>query len=122
MSDNAKNTDFDHAVVIFTKPNCVQCAATERRLQTAGVAYTAIDLTQNPELVDALRAQGFTAAPVVQGPDGDMYAGYNPDRLKTIITAMKSVSPNPQRHAPSATQTPVLPPSATQTLGPSPRL
>lgn len=106
MSDNAKDTDFDHGVVIFTKPNCVQCAATERRLQKAGVEYTAIDLSANPDLIEALRSRGFTAAPVVQGPDGDMYAGYNPDRLKAIITAMRSGNVNSPAESSNPMQSP----------------
>lgn len=92
MSDNAAPatdiSDFDHAVVVFTKPNCVQCDATQRKLQRAGIDYQAVDLTENPDLINQLREMGFASAPVVKQPDGQMYSGYNPERIKSIISAM----------------------------------
>ncbi|MDO5722462.1 MAG: glutaredoxin domain-containing protein [Actinomycetaceae bacterium] len=97
---------FEHTVVVFAKPNCVQCDATQRKLQRAGVAYQSVDLTTNPELVETLRSLGFAAAPVVRGPDGQMHAGYNPDRIKSIIAAMGNATgnlPNPQSDTPLPT-------------------
>lgn len=33
------------AVTVYTKPNCVQCKATFRALDKAGIDYTAVDIT-----------------------------------------------------------------------------
>ena len=44
------------AVTVYTKPNCVQCKATFRALDKAGIDYTAVDITLD---TDARESQCF---------------------------------------------------------------
>lgn len=70
-------------VVIYTKPNCVQCNMTKRRFEDNGVAYTTIDITKDPSALDTLIENGFKAAPVVNV--GDLWwAGFQPDKIDSV--------------------------------------
>ena len=44
------------AVTVYTKPNCVQCKATFRALDKAGIDYTPVDITLD---TDARESQCF---------------------------------------------------------------
>lgn len=70
--------------IVFTKNNCTQCTATERELDSLGVIYTEINIEENPEYLDQLKAAGFRSAPVVVTPKGS-WAGYKPDRIKEVF-------------------------------------
>jgi len=72
-------------VTVYTKPSCVQCTATYRALDKAGIAYHSVDITKDTEAFDRLKALGHQSAPVVESPVGD-WAGFQPDR----ITELKS--------------------------------
>lgn len=69
---------------IYTKPNCVQCEATKRYFDNKGVAYTTVDITQDPEALDILIAEGFKAAPVVNAGT-DWWSGFQPDKIDAYI-------------------------------------
>ncbi|WP_029068497.1 glutaredoxin-like protein NrdH [Jonesia quinghaiensis] len=78
------------SVTVYSKPSCVQCDATYRALDKKGVAYTVIDLTQDPEAMDMVRGLGYMQAPVVVAGD-DHWAGFRPDRI-AAVAAQVSVS------------------------------
>lgn len=70
-------------VVIYTKPNCVQCNMTKKRFQDNGVPYTTVDITTDPDALDTLIKNGFKAAPVVNV--GDLWwAGFQPDKIDSV--------------------------------------
>jgi glutaredoxin-like protein NrdH len=70
-------------VVIYTKPNCVQCNMTKKRFQDNGVAYTTVDITEDADALDEMIAKGFKAAPVVNV--GDLWwSGFQPDKIDAI--------------------------------------
>ena len=70
-------------VTVYTKPNCVQCNMTKKRLEDKGIAYSTVDITQDPEALDKLISQGFQAAPVVNVGDR-WWAGFQPDEIDSI--------------------------------------
>lgn len=72
------------AVTVYSKPNCVQCTATYRALDKAGVTYQIFDLTQNPEAMTKLLAHGYQQAPVVWVNDTTHWSGFRPDLIKQI--------------------------------------
>lgn len=69
--------------LVYTKPLCVQCDATKRALNRAGIAYEIIDLTQDPDARAAVAARGFLQVPVVIADD-DAWSGFRPDKLKQL--------------------------------------
>ena len=53
------------AVTVYTKPACVQCTATKKALDRAGVDYEIVDITMDSEARDYVMALGYLQAPVV---------------------------------------------------------
>jgi len=71
------------AITVYSKPSCVQCDATKRALNKAGVAYDLVDVTTDPDALDRVRALGYARAPVVVA-DSDHWSGFRPDKLKEV--------------------------------------
>ena len=70
-------------ITVWSKPQCVQCDATKRKLDKAGIAYTEHDLTEHPDKAAEFRDQGYATAPIVITPRG-AWAGYQHDHLKRL--------------------------------------
>ncbi|MGO1570911.1 MAG: glutaredoxin family protein [Canibacter sp.] len=72
-------------ITIYTTPNCGQCNLTKKLLETAGVQYTPVDLTQDEAahkyVTDEL---GYTQAPIVV-TDNDHWSGFRPTKLNALI-------------------------------------
>ena len=73
-------------ITVYTKPACVQCNATFRALDKAGIDYTKVDITVDAAARDYVMALGYLQAPVVVAGN-DHWAGFRPDRLKTLTAA-----------------------------------
>src|SRR3954470_12831240 len=52
------------SVTVYTKPACVQCNATYKALDKAGIAYDVIDISVDSEARDYVMALGYLQAPV----------------------------------------------------------
>lgn len=81
-------------VVVYTKDNCVQCRATEKKLVKCG-----IDAEERSAVDHAaeLKARGHLGAPVVVvlSPDGDVvdeWAGYRPERVAALQGTVATVA------------------------------
>ena len=53
------------AITVYSKPNCVQCSATYRALDKAGLVYRTVDVALDVEALEQVRALGYAQAPVV---------------------------------------------------------
>ncbi|MDO5726735.1 MAG: glutaredoxin-like protein NrdH [Bowdeniella nasicola] len=71
------------SITVFSKPNCVQCDATYRALRKQGLDYTVVDITEDAEALENVKALGYVQAPVVFA-DGEHWSGFRPDRIKAI--------------------------------------
>lgn len=71
---------------IYTKPACVQCDMTKRYMDKNGIAYTTVDITQDPDALDMILGMGFSSAPVVISEKGS-WAGFQPDRINSLLAA-----------------------------------
>lgn len=72
-------------VIVYSKPVCVQCKATKRAFDKAGVKYREVDLTQDAEALEHVKALGYSAAPVVVAND-EHWSGFRPDKIKELVT------------------------------------
>ncbi|MDN5654088.1 MAG: glutaredoxin-like protein NrdH [Kocuria sp.] len=70
-------------VTVYAKPLCVQCDATKRALNKAGVAYDVVDITEDDAARARVRAMGYAQAPVVV-TEHDHWSGFRPDKIKAI--------------------------------------
>lgn len=71
------------SVIVYSKPNCVQCTATYRALEQRGVAFEMVDLTVDQESYNAIMGMGYRQAPVVIAGD-DHWAGFRPDKINAL--------------------------------------
>lgn len=72
-------------ITVYTKPACVQCNATYKALDKAGVEYRVVDISEDADARDYVMALGYLQAPVVVAGD-EHWSGFRPDRIKTLAT------------------------------------
>ncbi|MDY7543029.1 MULTISPECIES: glutaredoxin domain-containing protein [unclassified Cryobacterium] len=77
-------------VTVYSKPGCVQCAATVRKLTQLGIDFTLIDVTQDPVALEYVTGLGHIQAPVVETP-GASWSGYRPDLINALRTSLDLV-------------------------------
>lgn len=76
-------------ITVYSKPSCVQCDATTRALDKAGIVYATVDMSADPDALERVKALGHLQAPVVEiktGGDPITWAGFRPDLIKQHIT------------------------------------
>lgn len=76
-------------VTVLSKPSCVQCTATYRALDKAGIEYSTVDITQDAEAYELAKSLGHMSAPVVIAGD-DNWGGFRPDRIQELASALKA--------------------------------
>lgn len=74
------------AIIVYTKPSCVQCTATTRALNKYGLEFTEVDLVEDADALATIKSLGYQQAPVIFA-DGDHWAGYRPDKIKALVPA-----------------------------------
>lgn len=85
---------------------CMQCTQTKRQFVKAGVDFTERDLEDAPEdLVQRMKDEGFTSAPVVITDAHGAWAGFNPGKIKEVVASQTdSASASPTTATPSIMQ------------------
>ncbi len=78
-------------VTVYSKPACVQCNATYRALDKKGIAYETVDMSQDVDALERVRALGYMQAPVVMA-GGDHWSGFRPDKIEELAAAAASVA------------------------------
>ncbi|AKE40823.1 glutaredoxin-like protein NrdH [Corynebacterium kutscheri] len=71
------------SITLYTKPACVQCNATKKALDRAGLDYTSVDISIDDEARDYVMALGYLQAPVVE-VDGEHWSGFRPERINSL--------------------------------------
>lgn len=73
-------------ITLYTKPACVQCTATKRALDKAGLEYTTVDISLDDDARDFVMAMGHLQAPVVVAGE-ENWSGFRPDRINALAAA-----------------------------------
>lgn len=68
---------------MYSKPLCVQCDATKRALNKAGISYDLVDITEDADALAKVKSLGYVQAPVVITAE-DHWSGFRPDKIKAI--------------------------------------
>ena len=87
----------DGQITVYAKPACVQCDATKRILSKYGLPFVEIDLSLNEDVVDQLKAAGWMRAPVVMTPQGEVWSGFRPDRIRDLASRKPSRATGTER-------------------------
>ncbi|MGO3885170.1 MAG: glutaredoxin-like protein NrdH [Mycetocola sp.] len=70
-------------ITVYTKPSCVQCNATYRALDSKGIEYNVLDLSQDEQALEDVKALGYLQAPVVITGE-DHWSGFRPDKIEEL--------------------------------------
>ncbi|HFI0635156.1 TPA: glutaredoxin-like protein NrdH [Streptococcus suis] len=71
-------------VTIYSKNDCVQCKMSKKFLDQHNVAYTEINLDEQPEYIEHVKGLGFSSAPVIE-TENDVFSGFQPAKLKALV-------------------------------------
>lgn len=76
-------------VVVYTRPNCIQCRYTTRELDRLALEYVKVNVDEDDEARDAVvaygRESGTTQLPVVVTGAGT-WTGFSPDKLRALAS------------------------------------
>lgn len=76
-------------VTVYSKPQCVACDRTAKKLDRHGVPYKTVDITEDAEAFEYVTGLGYQQAPVVLVIDGTgqetHFSGYRPDMIRLYI-------------------------------------
>lgn len=70
-------------ITLFTAPSCVQCTATKKALDGKGLDYDTVDVSQDSEALERVRAMGYRQAPVVIAGE-EHWCGFRPDLIQKL--------------------------------------
>lgn len=71
-------------VIVYSKPNCMQCQFTKKYLKNKGIPFEEKDVEQNDEAIDELKKMGFSSLPVVIAEGLEAFNGFRPDMLNRL--------------------------------------
>ena len=71
-------------IKVFSRPRCVQCNATYRALDEAGLQYEVIDASQSAEATEFVKNLGYLEAPVVYVDEFTHWSGFRPDKIDEL--------------------------------------
>lgn len=75
-------------IIVYSKPDCVQCTATYRMLDARELDYKIIDITLDAEAAAFVAGLGHKRAPVVVVRKDDEvvahWSGFNPERIAKV--------------------------------------
>lgn len=74
-------------LTVYTKPQCVQCTATKRALDSAGIEYTLVDVSEDGAALLTIKELGYLQVPVVVTALGDHWSGFRPDKINALREA-----------------------------------
>lgn len=75
------------SIVVWEKPNCVQCMQTKKEFDKRGIQYKTRKLT--PKAIEKFLELGLMAAPIVE-TDDRRWSGFRLDRIKSLEYHLKS--------------------------------
>lgn len=75
------------AVIVYSKPNCPQCEHTKRDMDTLGIAYQAIDLSNDKSQLQRLVQAGYRTAPIVETQLG-AWSGYDREKIRSLLQSI----------------------------------
>jgi glutaredoxin-like protein NrdH len=71
------------AITVYSKPGCVQCNSTYRKLDKHGVSYLTVDISEDAAAFEYVQSLGYAKVPVVVADD-EHWAGFQPDLIAAL--------------------------------------
>lgn len=71
-------------VIVYSKPNCMQCNFTKKYLEDKGIPYEVKDIAENEAAIEEVKSLGFSSLPVVLAEGLEAFNGFRPDMLNHL--------------------------------------
>ena len=71
------------SITVYSKPGCVQCAATTRALDRQGIHYTVVDVSEDMQAFALVQGLGYRQVPVVIAGERH-WGGFRPDMISAL--------------------------------------
>lgn len=74
-------------VIVYTKPGCMQCRATMNLLDSRGIKYELVDISDKPLVIERFMREGHKNIPVVaayKDYESIVWNGFRPDLIKKL--------------------------------------
>ena len=68
-------------VTVYTTPTCSRCDLTKKAFTKAGVPFDIIDVSENEQALEMVKALGHSSAPVVVVEGIENWSGFRPDHI-----------------------------------------
>lgn len=72
------------AITVYSKPFCGQCTATYRALESKGLKFDIVDVSEHPEVIEYIEELGYKQVPVVVVGDENHWSGFRPDKISAV--------------------------------------
>lgn len=71
-------------VIVYSKPNCMQCNFTKKFLEDKGIPFEIKDIAENEAAIEEVKSLGFSSLPVVLAEGLEAFNGFRPDMLSQL--------------------------------------
>ncbi|MBT2731324.1 MULTISPECIES: glutaredoxin-like protein NrdH [Carnobacterium] len=72
------------SIIVYSKPNCMQCNFTKKYLEDKGIAYEVKDIFESEEALNEVKELGFSSVPVIAIEGHEAFNGFRPDLLDQL--------------------------------------
>ncbi|UUX34445.1 glutaredoxin-like protein NrdH [Fundicoccus culcitae] len=71
-------------IIVYSKPNCMQCNFTKKFLDQKEINYTDYDVYENEAALNRVKELGFQSLPVIEIEGEEPFFGFRPDLLEKL--------------------------------------
>lgn len=73
-------------LIVYSKPNCIQCEMTKMWLNQNKIQFESVDVSEHPEKLEEIKLNGFQQLPVVTLDKyfENAWSGFNVDILEEL--------------------------------------
>lgn len=73
------------SVILYSKPNCMQCNFTKQFFEDNNISYELKDVSLSEAVLEEVKNMGFQSLPVVVIENQKPFSGFRPDLLESLI-------------------------------------
>jgi len=72
-------------IILYSKPNCMQCNFTKLFFENNNVEFTVKDVFESEEALAEVKELGFQSLPVIVADGVEPFFGFRPDLLEKLV-------------------------------------
>lgn len=72
-------------IILYSKPNCMQCNFTKHFFENNNVEFIVKDVFESEEALAEVKELGFQSLPVIVADGVEPFFGFRPDLLEKLV-------------------------------------